>query len=139
MELYFYIVALSALESLALVVIILYRNSGRLEGWMCATTAFAIAVWLYGLAHYFLPLPDADALLWARITLSGALIIPTLFFHSLCVLASIQQRQKFMLIAAYATTAALVALLWTDLIGLHISKGALYFHHYVGTKQAIYG
>jgi two-component system nitrogen regulation sensor histidine kinase GlnL len=132
-EFYFYIFAFSALECVLLSGILVKRNWGRTEGWLGGVALLVMGFWLFGLGHYFLPLDDEQAFMWARATLTAAMLIPAFYLHAMCVMANIEQSQRRAILIAYGVGVVLTALIWSDLMGLKIVPQT-FLHHYVHLK-----
>jgi signal transduction histidine kinase len=132
--LYSYIFDFSAIICLVLVAILIKRNWMRLEGWLCAVTTATIGMWLFGLGHYFMPIKNPDEqLLWARVTLSCAMLIPVFYLHTMVALVGRLKDQRWALAAAYVAGALMVGLIWSPLGNLRTEPRA-FLHHYVVVK-----
>jgi signal transduction histidine kinase len=132
-ELYSYIFVVSAVECLVMVAILIKRNWNRFEGWLCAATSGTIGLWLFGLAHYFWPIESSEEqLIWARVTLSCAMMIPVFYFHTMVALVGRQRNQRWALLAAYASGLAMVALVWGN--EDFYTEPRAFLHHYVVTR-----
>jgi two-component system nitrogen regulation sensor histidine kinase GlnL len=92
---------------------------------------------MLGFAHYFLPLGRAEAMHWAKITLSASILIHPFLFHSLCALVEKMRRFRWWITAFYAMAPVFLVLLWQGdlLTGLRPSP---YMTHYVSYNRAWY-
>jgi signal transduction histidine kinase len=132
--LYSYMFDFSAVICLVMVAILIKRNWMRLDGWLCALTSATIGLWLYGLGHYFTPIKDPEIqLLWARVTLSCAMLIPVFYLHTMVALVGRLRDQRWILVAAYVVGALMVGLVWSP-IGNFRTEPRAFLHHYVVVK-----
>ncbi len=132
--LYSYIFDFSAVICLVLVAILIKRNWMRLDGWLCAITSATIGLWLYGLGHYFTPIKEPEVqLLWARVTLSCAMMIPVFYLHTMVALVGRLKDQRWVLVAAYVTGLLVIGLIWSP-IGNFRTEPRAFLHHYVVVK-----
>ncbi len=110
--LYYYLCLLNAAVSVCVAVAVFWRNRYQAVGPLMGLTMLGTAFWLFGLAQYFTPHSTADALRWARLTLSASLLINPLLFHSMCALTDDQRRYAPWIASAYGLATVLLVLLW---------------------------
>jgi signal transduction histidine kinase len=94
-------------------------------------------LWLFDFAQYFQPMPRADAMYWARITLMLSVLINPMLFHSMCALMQNQRRYSGWIGAAYVAALLFMVLIWRGhvIVGL---KPVAAMDHYVHYNRAVY-
>jgi len=134
---YYYLALINAAVSLAVAGAVFVRNRYRAVGPLFGTAMVLLALWMLGFAHYFLPLGRAEAMHWAKITLSASILIHPFLFHSLCALVEKMRRFRWWITAFYAMAPVFLVLLWQGdlLTGLRPSP---YMTHYVSYNRAWY-
>jgi signal transduction histidine kinase len=137
LSLYYYVVLINAVVSLGVAAAVFWRNRYQAVGPVLGLTMVIMAVWLFGLAHYFRPMGVARELMWARVTLTASVIINPMFFHAMCALIRNQRRYKWWLAAAYATGAAFVLLVWSSPLIRGIKPSAI-MDHYIHYDRNLY-
>jgi signal transduction histidine kinase len=137
MALYYVLALANALVCLAVAVAVFWRNRSHLVGPLLGFTMLLLAVWMVGFAQYFRALPTEWALLWARITLSAAILDHPFFFHSLCALVDRTRRFRWWIVASYVSGVFFLILLWHGdlLTGL---KHSPFMEHYLRYNRTWY-
>lgn len=137
LSIYYHVVLINAVVSLCVAVTVFWKNRFQAVGPVLGLTMLVMAMWLFGLAHYFCPMAGAKALMWARITLTASVVINPMFFHAMCALVQKQRRYRWWLVSAYAAAATFVALIWCGLIveGL---KQSVIMDHYIHYNRRLY-
>jgi hypothetical protein len=129
-ELYYYLVLLNALTSLAVAITTYWRNRQGAVGPTLGLTMLIFAVWLVGFAQYFQPWEETVARRWVQVTLTAAIAVYPLLFHSVCALVDQAAARRRWIVAAYLSTGALLVLLWQGNLVVGLRSHA-YMHHYV--------
>ncbi len=137
MEVYYYLVLLNAVVSLAVGVITAIRNRYQLAAPLFGLAMGIVSIWLFGFAHYFQELPADRALWWAKFTLTFAIINHALVLHSFCLLVQKAQQYRLWIVVSYAVSLFFVALLWQDALVTGL-KPSPYMHHYVRYNRTWY-
>jgi len=137
LKLYYYLVLFNALVSLAAAGFAYWKNRFRAVGPLFGITMLINGMWCICFAHYYLPLPDDQALLWAKLTLSMAIVFPPFLFHSMCALVDKADRYRWALGISYASSVVFLVLLWAG----HVVDGlkpTMYMEHYIRYNRALY-
>lgn len=135
MGLYYSLTLVNAAISLAVAGAVYWRNRRQLVGPLFAATMVVTALWLVGFAHYFVPLKPATALVWAKFTLTVAILTSPLYFHTVAALVERTQRLRWWITGAYAAGALLVLLAWTGPLVTGV-RAVPYMAHYVQLEGA---
>jgi len=109
---YYYLVLANALIAWAVGVTVLVKNR---YGWVGPTLGAAmlvVAAWLACFAQYFTPMPGPRAILWARFTLTSAIILQPLLLQSFCALCDKGRSMRWWIAASYVSAVGAVYLLW---------------------------
>ena len=62
----------------------------------------SVGVWSFGYFGFLLSSTKGEAFVWIRILYCGAILIPTLCFHFICVLLQCFEKKKKLIVASYA-------------------------------------
>ncbi len=135
--LYYYLVLVNAAVSFIVAGAVFWRNRFQAVGPLFCLTMLLVSVWLLGFAHYFRPLLAAEAILWAKITLSGAILSTATLLHSMCALVDKQRRYRGWILASYLLGLAFLVLLWKGLLVTGL-KRVPYMDHYIHYNRTLY-
>jgi two-component system, NtrC family, sensor kinase len=134
---YYYLVLLNAVVSLAVAIAVWWKNRYQSVGPLLGITMLIMAAWCAAFAQYFRRLEPNQALFWAQLTLTAAILNYPFYFHGLCALLENQRRFRWWIAASYVTGALFVVLLWSGQLVAGL-KGAIYMDHYVRYNRAWY-
>ena len=136
-EVYYFLVLVNAVVSVAVAVAVFWRNRHQAVGSLFAATMLIDAVWLLGFAHYFLPITQPHSMRWAMLTLGASILTQPFLFHSMCALVDRMRRLAWWIAGSYGATLVFLFLLWTGRLvtGLH---PVAYMDHYISCSRALY-
>jgi len=136
-EVYYYWLQFNALVCVAVGAAAYWKNRYQSFGPRFGLSMVFSALWLFGFARYFRPLDEPTSLLWAKITLSAAILNNPFFFDSLGALIDRQKQMRWWIRASYILSAVFVVLVWQGSIidGL---REATYMQHYIRYNRTWY-
>src|SRR5258705_3267474 len=134
---YYYLVLVNAAVSFVVAGAVFWRNRFQAVGPLFCLTMLLVGVWLLGFAHYFRPLLVTDAVWWAKITLSGAILSTATLLHSMCALVDKQRRFRWWILASYLLGLTFLILLWKGLLVTGL-KRVPYMDHYIHYNRRLY-
>jgi two-component system, NtrC family, sensor histidine kinase HydH len=136
-QVYYYLILLSSVTSLAVAGFAYWRNRFQLVGPVFGGAMVLVALWLFGFAQYFRPLEPDTALWAAQWTLIAGILNATVLFHSMCVFVGKGWRLRWWISISYGLSAIFMVLTWSGhaIVGL---KEVLPMHHYVTYHRALY-
>jgi len=111
-EIYYHVVLAGAAVALVAGGAIAWQNRYQIVGPLLGLAMFASGCWSIGFAHYFHPMPAAEALVWAKITLTFGLLSPAFLFHSVVELVEQRRRFRIWVAVSYFLCSVFVTLLW---------------------------
>lgn len=139
MSFYYYIVLFTAVECLVVAGLVWRRNRTELYGMVFGLASVALAVWSWGFSHYFLSLTSEQGLFWAKVTLLGSFSASPFYFHGMMSMLRVSNRlNRFLIWAAYASTAVLIFLLFDDRLIAGIKWSQPFFAHYIHYNRTFY-
>jgi signal transduction histidine kinase len=133
---YYYLVLLNAVACSAFGLTVFVKNRYVLVGPTMGTAMGMLAVWLGCFAQYFRPMPFAVAMIWARLTLTSAIIVQPLLLYALCALCDRVRPMRWWVVASCVSALCALWFLWWHhaIIGL---KHAPFMDHYIVYKRAL--
>ena len=134
---YYYLVLVNAAMSFIVAGAVFWRNRFQTVGPLFCLTMSLVGVWLLGFAHYFRPLLVPNALWWAKVTLSGAILSTATLLHSMCALVDKQRRYRGWILASYILGLVFLILLWKGLLVTGL-KRVPYMDHYIHYNRTLY-
>ena len=132
-----YAALLNAVEALAVAVIGYWRNRHQTIGWLIGLAMVGLGLWLFAFSWYFVPLAEAQALRWAKITLTLGILATPVFLQLFCAMVERSGRMRWWIVACYATGVFFTATLWQGslIAGL---KPTPYMDHYIRYNRSLY-
>ena len=110
---YFFLVLINAVATIAAAVVVAWKNRNHVDGPAMGLALLVAGMWLAFYAQYFRPLNTSAALWWARLTLTGAILIqPTLFMGLSAVTGSLRP-VRWWIVGTFGCAAFFLFLLWT--------------------------
>ncbi len=111
MPLYAWPFAVSTAAYLALGAWAIFRRKGKVQtlyGFLCLTTCFWQGVW----AILFTPMPESIAYQWLKISFTGIVFIPAVFYHFIAEFSE-EHSEKELVRATYVACALFGVFVWT--------------------------
>ena len=137
MQVYYYLVLLNAVVSVTVAVAVFWKNRYQAVGPVFAIFMLGVGLWLMCFANYFQSLPHARALLWAKFTLTAAIINHPFFLHAICLFVDKARKWRWWVAASYVSGAFFVALLWQGHLVMGLKPSAV-MDHYVRYERFWY-
>lgn len=109
---YYYLVLMNALVAWGVGVTVLLKNRYGWVGPSLGAAMLVLAIWLACFAQYFTPMSGPHAILWARFTLTAAIILQPLLLQSFCTLCDKGRPMRWWIVASYVSAVGAVYLLW---------------------------
>ena len=134
---YYCLVLINAAVSLAAAGAVFWKNRFHTVGRLFSLTMLIFSIWLVGFAHYFQPLNEPAALVWAQVTLTAATLVSPVWFHTLCEMAERSARFRVWIIGSYISAGLFLILLWSG----HLITGLTlvpYMKHYIHYSRVWY-
>lgn len=136
-EFYHYLALINGVVSLAVAIAVCWKNRFQAIGPLFGVAMLILAVWMVAFSQYFLHLPAAEALMWAKVTVSAAILINPFLFHSICALVEKMRTFRWWIGAVYVLGVVFVVLLWQGKLVTGL-RPALYMDHYIRYNRAWY-
>ncbi len=136
-EVYYYLVLINAAFGLAMAGAVFWKNRHQAVGPLLSIMMISMAVWLFGFAQYFRPMPPPRSLHWAKVTLAASILVYPFLFHGLCALVDRQKKFQWWIAGAYVSGALFLVLLWQGawMVGV---KAQPYMDHYLRYNRSWY-
>ena len=113
---YYFVCIVTAIEAFACAFILWYVNRRRSFGLIFGLAAFFFGIWTLGFAHYFRPHTEADALFWAKVTLTGSVADSVFYFVGIAYLLGIERRIRELIYIALGLAAVFCGLIWAGVV-----------------------
>jgi nitrogen-specific signal transduction histidine kinase len=130
-QFYYYLVLADALACFVIAGVVLWKNRYQAIGPTFGVAMIMLAGWLLCYAQYFRPMAENEALVWARFTLSFAIMLQPVLFHSLCTAADRTRVMRWWTMLAYGMAFFFLAALWRGFIVAGLKQQCPYMDHYV--------
>lgn len=115
-QVYYSLVLLNAVVSVAVAIAVFWKNRFQRIGPVLGSTMLGTGIWLFCFARYYYSMPASAGLLWGQFTLSAALLINPMYFHSMVELVGRTPRFKWWIAAAYLSAVVFVVMLSQGMI-----------------------
>lgn len=134
---YFYLVLVNALVSFAAGAAVWWRNRNQAVGPLLGSALLLNGVWLIFFGHYFRPMEEAPALLFAQLTLSLGILTQPVLMHAMTALGSGTWRPRWWVIAGYVSALVFLVCVWTGQIVAGV-KTSVFMQHYIQYHRKLY-
>jgi len=99
---YFYLSAIfTSILSFFLGAFSLYKSRKSIVNRIFFLLSFCVSIWTFGLSKMVSANEELSALFWVKYLHIGVFLIPSIFFHFICALLNIQDKQKYLIKVGY--------------------------------------
>jgi two-component system nitrogen regulation sensor histidine kinase GlnL len=134
---YYLVTLVTFVESLMVGVVVFIRNRRRATGVIWGLASIGFGIWCLGFSQYFRHHDPGTALLWAKITLSAAILNTSFYFHGMNVLIGISKQFRIAIATCYLLSVGFMALTWFGPIVTGVRE-ITFLHHYIHYNKAYY-
>lgn len=134
---YYNLVLLNAVVSLAAAAAVYWRNRSELVGPLLGLALLVKGLWMVAFSRYFLPLDSEFALWWGRLTLTCAFMSQPLLFHAMVAAAYEARRYRWWIVLSYSGALLFTLLLWQSQLVTGVKPSA-FLDHYVRYNRTLY-
>lgn len=129
MNAYYQFLQLTAFECVLLAIVVYGKNRQRAIGGWFGGVFLIMAFWSFGFSRYFVPLASEPAIFWAKLTLTGTILIGPFYLQG--ILSLLEMQRPVVVAVSFVCAGCLLALLWTGNVVATEVHSVAYFDHYI--------